>query len=77
MPDREIRVLKALKDRWGTLGWVGVGGAIGIEPMNKGFAETDYVFAQVLICSLVPIAIGVSDVSCLRMIRQMRACCDW
>jgi hypothetical protein len=50
--------------------------AIGIEPMNKGFAETDYVFAQVLICSLAPIVIGVSDVSCLRMIRQMRACCD-
>jgi len=33
--------------------------AIGIEPMNKGFAEMDYVFAQVAICSLVPILIGV------------------
>ena len=51
--------------------------AIGIEPMNKGFAETDYVFAQVPTYSLVPILIGVSDVSCLRMISQMRACCDW
>jgi hypothetical protein len=51
--------------------------AIGIEPMNKGFAEMDYVFAQVPICSLVPILIGVSGVSCLRMISQIRPCCDW
>ena len=51
--------------------------AIGIEPMNKGFAETDYAFAQAPICSLVSILIGVSDGSCLRMISHIRACCDW
>jgi hypothetical protein len=51
--------------------------AIGIEPMNKGFAETGCLFAQVPICSFVPILIGVSDFLSLRVISQMRACCDW
>jgi hypothetical protein len=48
--------------------------AIGIEPMNKDFAETDYVFAQVPICSLVPILVGVSGVSRWRMITRIQVC---
>jgi len=42
--------------------------AIGIEPMNKGFAEIGSVFAQVPTCSLVLIFIGDVRVSSLRLI---------
>jgi hypothetical protein len=33
--------------------------AIGIEPMNKGFAELSDLFAYVSICSVGPILIAV------------------
>ena len=42
--------------------------AIGIEPMNKGFAASRCVCAQVLTCSLVPIFIGASDILSLGLI---------
>jgi len=48
--------------------------AIGIEPMNKGFAETDHVFARVPICSLVPILVGVSPLPSLGVISQIQVC---
>jgi hypothetical protein len=36
--------------------------AIGIEPMNKGFAELGDVFAYVPRCSLVSIFIGIFEI---------------
>jgi len=50
--------------------------AIGIEPMNKGFAETGPVFARVPNCSLVPIFVGAYDIFSLRLITQIRASLD-
>jgi hypothetical protein len=45
----------------------GLEAAIGIEPMNKGFAETSGAFAQLPTCSLVPILIGDCAFSSLRL----------
>ena len=42
--------------------------AIGIEPMNKGFAELSCMFTQVPIGSLVAIFISVPDVWCSGLI---------
>jgi len=42
--------------------------AIGIEPMNKGFAVLAKLFAQVLPCFLVSVFIGVFGISSLRVI---------
>jgi hypothetical protein len=42
--------------------------AIGIEPMNKGFAVLAKVFAQVQPCLLVSIFISVFDISSLHVI---------
>jgi hypothetical protein len=42
--------------------------AIGIEPMNKGFAVLAKLFAQVQPCLLVSIFIRVSDISSLPVI---------
>jgi len=42
--------------------------AIGIEPMNKGFAVLMTLFAPIPICSLAPIFIDVLYVSNLRVI---------
>jgi hypothetical protein len=50
--------------------------AIGIEPMNKGFAEIGYLFARVPICSLVTIFVGVSDIPSVCLIAQIQACWD-
>jgi hypothetical protein len=36
--------------------------AIGIEPMNKGFAELDNLFAHVPICSLEAVFIDVFEI---------------
>ena len=45
--------------------------AIGIEPMNKGFAVSAKLFARVQSCSLLPVFVGVFDISSLRMIAEM------
>jgi len=42
--------------------------AIGIEPMNKGFAVLANLFAQVQPCFLVSILIRVFGISSLRVI---------
>ena len=42
--------------------------AIGIEPMNKGFAVSAELFAQVQPCSLVSISIRVFGIWSLRVI---------
>jgi hypothetical protein len=42
--------------------------AIGIEPMNKGFAVLAKLFAQVQPCLLVSIFIRVFGISSLRVI---------
>jgi hypothetical protein len=42
--------------------------AIGIEPMNKGFAVSARLFAQVQPCFLVSVFIGVFGISSLRAI---------
>ena len=46
----------------------GLEAAIGIEPMNKGFAVLAKLFAQVQPCLLVSIFISVFDISSLRVI---------
>jgi len=48
--------------------------AIGIEPMNKGFAVLAKLFAQVQPCFLVSVFIGVFGISSLRVIAQIRLC---
>jgi hypothetical protein len=45
--------------------------AIGIEPMNKGFAVSAKLFAPVPICSLALIFIDVLHVSNSRVIAQI------
>jgi len=50
--------------------------AIGIEPMNKGFAETGRVFGRVPICSLVTNFVGDCGIRASRLITQIRACLD-
>jgi hypothetical protein len=45
--------------------------AIGIEPMNKGFAVSTKYYAQVPICSIALIFIDVLHVSKSRVIAQI------
>jgi hypothetical protein len=45
--------------------------AIGIEPMNKGFAVLEKLFAPVPICSLALIFVDVLHVSDSRVIAQI------
>jgi hypothetical protein len=51
--------------------------AIGIDPMNKGFAVLANLFAQVRPCFLVSIFITVFDISSLPVIAQIRVYLDW
>jgi len=46
----------------------GLEAAIGIEPMNKGFAVLAKLFAQVQPCCLVSVLIRVFGISSLRVI---------
>jgi len=50
--------------------------AIGIEPMNKGFAELGNPFAYVPLCSLMSVFIDVFEIQSLRPIIQIRRCFD-
>jgi hypothetical protein len=50
--------------------------AIGIEPMNKGFAVLAKLFAQVQPCSLLSVFISVFDISSSRGIAQIWVCYD-
>jgi len=51
--------------------------AIGIEPMNKGFAVLTKLFAQVQLCFLVSIFIKVFGISSLPVIAWIRVYLDW
>ncbi len=50
--------------------------AIGIEPMNKGFAVSEGLFSQVLVDAFACGFVGVPDTSCLGVFSQIRGCFD-
>jgi hypothetical protein len=50
--------------------------AIGIEPMNKAFADMANVFAQVRVCSIALMFIEFLRVSNSRVIAQIQVCVD-
>jgi hypothetical protein len=50
--------------------------AIGIEPMNKGFAVSEGLFSQVLVDAFACGFVGVPDISCLGVFTQIRGCFD-
>jgi hypothetical protein len=51
--------------------------AIGIEPMNKGFAVYARLFAQDRDCTRACSFTDLFDFLSLHVIAQNRACCDW
>jgi hypothetical protein len=51
--------------------------AIGIEPMNKGFAVSAKLFAKGQPCLVVSISISVFGISSLDVIAQIRLYGDW
>jgi hypothetical protein len=51
--------------------------AIGIEPMNKGFADSAKLYAQVTSCSLVGIFIGSFVIWSLLAFTQIWRCFNW
>jgi hypothetical protein len=55
----------------------GLEAAIGIEPMNKGFAVCSKLFAQDRDCSRKCTFVDAFEISSLVMIAEIEVCFDW
>jgi hypothetical protein len=51
--------------------------AIGIEPMNKGFADLEGLFSRVLASALNVVVVGVFEISSMCAFTQIRGCFAW